>query len=169
MAPEVKSQGLTKSGSTRQIVEDADNSDKGSQLLDLPPEVRLLVYRYVFCTESNISIYRTHRSEHEGLVGGIATPSLEGRRHSPYLDMCSNGYGENVLGLLPPVEGAAILRVSRMVYEEALPVLYGTNIFMFRYATDFEEFVRSSRHGMHFMKQVCVQKMFHTQDGTALG
>jgi len=82
----------------------------------LPMEVRNMIYGYLLVTPEIIS----HAHE---LVGGVQTVLAENHHPIPGLD-------------------AAILRTCRSIYEEALPILYGRNTFLFQHPDQIRAFQR---------------------------
>ena len=103
---------------------EANRTRARSTLLDLPSEIRLMVYRLLLVDKEPIHIRRFVESERTTSVrrSSIFSPA-ESIANSVKLKQLPS------LGL-----GLQLLRVSRSVYAEAIEVLWGENIFLAAFA-----------------------------------
>ena len=80
----------------------------------VPTEIRHMIYRYLLTTPDPIQKVHTH-------LGSKETAMLD--QYTP----------------IPDID-AAILRTCRLIYSEALPILYGMNVFQFDCAHNIRGF-----------------------------
>ena len=114
-------------------IEDPENPVKPSEQTEcplfcaIPTEIRHIIYRYLLTTPDPIQKVHSH-------LGSKETAMLD--QYTP----------------IPDID-AAILRTCRRIYSEALPILYGMNVFQFDCAHNIRGFqsrsLTSFPMGMH--------------------
>lgn len=102
----------------------------------LPPELRNMIYEFLFASDGAITIYSqaTGRSE----PGKLKSQRKSSRKHS---------HG---------IEGIRMLRTNKAIYHEALPVLYGANTFIFEGLAAITTFMKDAVPGLNELRDISV-------------
>ena len=131
---------------------------------DLPPEIRNIIYSYTLIDDSPITISRhidftaTEKAKKDPTLIKNRLPGQKCiiyefrstvRRYAGKSPR-TPWFGE--------LHGSAIVRVSKAISEEARPILYGKNHFIFKTATTFEEFFDRSNAAFHLFQSVEFQE-----------
>ncbi|KAK4894909.1 hypothetical protein LTR27_007031 [Elasticomyces elasticus] len=104
----------------------------------LPAELRVQIYELLYLCEFPLYIVRSRRRKQ---IAGVTYPFEHGNKsgeRAAYLDK----------------DGAALLRTKKAIHNEALPLLYARNAFIFPMTFAFREFADTAESGVALTRTV---------------
>ncbi|KAK5120171.1 hypothetical protein LTR85_006652 [Meristemomyces frigidus] len=132
----------------------------------LPPELRNAIYELLIPTGNKVQVRRSR-------VGGGAQSDFKLR-----LDIVDTTavrrpkrratQPAKIIGPFLPQNGTAILRMNKLAYAEALPIIYGANTFVFNSMPSLVQFAKQAKRGVPCLRDVTLATCTTTSMARAL-